>query len=159
MLTEVALLVALMSGPPPGDDLVISEIPLSRITNGMVADVLPIGAPDGNLDVLLFMDGGGTLLADSAVWRVEDDAFLIVQPATADANPTVFQTSWLDFQNNQHTVITDCSKYPSLTKCLEAHKRAVEIMAQAFPKSGIDIINAIIKKEEENVVRVPYEDH
>lgn len=158
MIAEIALLATLLSGPPIGDELIISEIPLSKIANGMVADILPIGAPDGNLDVLLFMDGGGTLLADSAVWRIEGDTFLIVQPADA-SNPTIFQTSWIDFQGNQHTVITDCSKYPSLTKCLEAHKRAVELMAKAFPKNGIDLINAIIKKTEENVVRVPYDHH
>ena len=69
-------------------------------------------------------------------------ASLLVLPAAAPLQEPVdeqrpsLETSW-EQNGDIHTVKTDCTRYPSLTQCATAHKRAIEIMKKVLAEDGV----------------------
>lgn len=132
----LALLAFLPTAPPPDlDPMLIHEIPISSVAAANFGDFFG----DGSDDVFVLFNNGGTLLVSGGFYAIDGGNFCIFQ-TNDSSEPVVLSTSWLDIQNNMHTVTTDCDKFPSLDDCVRAHRDALKIMATIFPKNAMDMI-------------------
>ncbi len=146
----LALFLAAPTAPPP-DYFTLEEIPLASIVGGAVVDVLPIGAPDGSLDLFLILKGGRMILADVSAWTIEGTVLRIVRPDFGpgedpfdpydlfEDQPNEFQTAYMDIQGNVHTINTDCAKYIDIKRCVTTHGAAVAAFQALFKPAPLGL--------------------
>lgn len=53
----------------------------------------------------------------------------------SDESRPVLESSWQDNDGNTHVVRTDCRRYTSVTRCANAHKRAIEILKKVMAET------------------------